>query len=268
MRLRITSFFFTIIFCSLYSGQAQGSFPIVPYSFQQEAIDTATMEILYDFAYTSDASNKNRQTYSLKIGSKYAIGQVLHEKDTRAENQAKKLGAGMHISAKGLGGNLTYISRYEGQISVYSRYIANKTTKYTEPIDEYTWIITKDTASIHGYLCHKAIGKIGGRKYQVWFTEGVPISLGPWKIVGLPGLVLRALDSEGQYVFDCIGISNKQSLIALPKGQYTESTRNEVKQLYERIHKDPGGVLKTLFGENVTIGSKLKAIPYNPIDLE
>lgn len=72
------------------------------------------------------------------------------------------------------------------------------------------------------------------RKYQVWFTEGVPISLGPWKIVGLPGLVLRALDSEGQYVFDCIGISNKQSLIDLPKGQYTESTRNEVKQLSMR----------------------------------
>lgn len=44
----------TLILTMSFGLQAQGSFSIVPSSFQQEAVDTATMEILYDFTYFSD----------------------------------------------------------------------------------------------------------------------------------------------------------------------------------------------------------------------
>jgi len=64
---------------------------------------------------------------------------------------------------------------------------------YEEVIPKQEWAINMDSVmTILGMECHKATTKFRGRVWEVWFTEEIPISLGPWKLGGLPGLILKA----------------------------------------------------------------------------
>ncbi|RQE01044.1 GLPGLI family protein, partial [Prevotella intermedia] len=43
-----------------------------------------------------------------------------------------------------------------------------------------------------GMECKKATTNFRGRYWEVWYTEDIPISQGPWKLCGLPGMILKA----------------------------------------------------------------------------
>ncbi len=87
-------------------------------------------------------------------------------------------------------------------------------------LDEYKgikWKITDDTITIKNYLCRRAEVKYRGREWTAWFTEEIPTSAGPWKLGGLPGLILKATDSHGIFTFDINGIENTASAIRFTK---------------------------------------------------
>ena len=63
--------------------------------------------------------------------------------------------------------------------------------------------------TILGMECHKATTKFRGRVWEVWFTEEIPISLGPWKLGGLPGLILKATADHDFIKFTAISIKNE-----------------------------------------------------------
>jgi GLPGLI family protein len=48
-----------------------------------------------------------------------------------------------------------------------------------------------ETLTIENYLCKLAIIKIGNITSQVWYTEEIPVSAGPFIYNNLPGLVLK-----------------------------------------------------------------------------
>lgn len=47
-----------------------------------------------------------------------------------------------------------------------------------------------------------------GRKWTVYFTEDIPLPLGPWKLGALPGLILSA-EVKGLITIEAIGIKTK-----------------------------------------------------------
>ena len=55
--------------------------------------------------------------------------------------------------------------------------------------------------SIKNYVCNKATVKLEGREYTAWYTSEIPISDGPYKFWGLPGLILKIADTQNHYEF-------------------------------------------------------------------
>ncbi|MDX1902819.1 MAG: GLPGLI family protein [Thermonemataceae bacterium] len=67
---------------------------------------------------------------------------------------------------------------------------------------DFKWEITKETKKIGNYTCTKAISKNHrGRVWEAWFTTEISVGDGPWKLQGLPGLILFAQDNSGGFSF-------------------------------------------------------------------
>ena len=67
------------------------------------------------------------------------------------------------------------------------------------------WTLLPDTTTLLSYSCQKAICHFKGRNYTVWYTLEIPVSEGPWKLFGLPGLIIKAEDDKKHYTFNCTG---------------------------------------------------------------
>lgn len=71
---------------------------------------------------------------------------------------------------------------------------------------EIEWEIKGKTKKIGEFTAQKAVGEFRGREYTVWFTEEIPLPYGPWKLFGLPGLILETEDSEKMFEIKFVSI--------------------------------------------------------------
>lgn len=81
----------------------------------------------------------------------------------------------------------------------FSRDIGFRYVKETTPFIK--WEISNDTKDIGNFKCTKALGNFRGREYTAWFTTTIPLPYGPWKLQGLPGLILEAYDTNKEIYF-------------------------------------------------------------------
>lgn len=63
------------------------------------------------------------------------------------------------------------------------------------------WKLSNDTKKIGKFVCLKATCKLRGRDYIAWYTPDIPIPFGPWKLQGLPGLILEAYTTDEEIYF-------------------------------------------------------------------
>ncbi|MDO1511373.1 GLPGLI family protein [Maribacter confluentis] len=70
-----------------------------------------------------------------------------------------------------------------------------------EEIPNINWKIEKEFKNLNTLICQKATGYFRGRTYIVWFANDIPVPYGPWKLQGLPGLIVEATDDEGLILF-------------------------------------------------------------------
>lgn len=76
-----------------------------------------------------------------------------------------------------------------------------------ESAETPAWQMVPDsTKEILGYQCQMATTHFKGRQWIAWYTEDIPLNEGPWKLCGLPGLVLSAYDAPRQYIFEGAGL--------------------------------------------------------------
>lgn len=78
------------------------------------------------------------------------------------------------------------------------------------------WCIFDEIKTINNHLCRKANTTYKGRNYQVWFTSDYPTNYGPWKLNGLPGLIIVAQDEKAEVYFEATEIIKINDTIEEP----------------------------------------------------
>jgi len=317
MRTLKTLFFICIFFCCSIKGvYAQFYEDVLQYDINRtlfdKALDSASVRITYSLSYVADSLKPEKVWEDRKIlligdSIQHFFSEYQRSKDSVATAARKKgkafrpLSFSENIIPEGYD-----IYAYPAQgTRMVQEYITDLSAyRYWETIEKPQWELSADTCTISSYTCQKATAYFRGRDWTVWFTMEVPIDAGPWKLCGLPGLIVKASDSKNHYVFECIGLENiskkKQPVI---KAHYTnpvldeECTRQEYRkaqrQYYEnyfnmlsamgynlRIIDDSGNVeyIKTpnttLIDRNVSYSrwlnakNRYKKHSFNPIELE
>lgn len=112
----------------------------------------------------------------------------------------------------------------EETLTQYNKY-GEDLAYYTEPLGEMTWTLVEDSVStVLGYDCMMAESDYHGRHWKVWFTPEIPIPFGPWKLHGLPGLILKA-EANGGFSFSATALEQTARIIS---PMYMQNDYNKV----------------------------------------
>ncbi len=147
---------------------------------------------------------------------------------------------------------------------LYKDYTANRVTeedyfdttpwRYKEDWEKPVWEITDDTKTILGYECNKAVTDFRGRRWVAWFTPEIPVQEGPWKLCGLPGLILEAYDSDRDYQFEACGLIQNAlgevgTCMHRKTDDYNDVTRDEFLNNWWRFkHSNSGAKIRAAYG--------------------
>lgn len=97
---------------------------------------------------------------------------------------------------------VVYKNYPEGKTTVHD-FLSSQYYVYEDDLNPQDWNIEDSTKTVLGHECQKATCNFRGRQWTAWFATDVPISDGPWKFGGLPGLVMEVYDKGRQQYF-CI----------------------------------------------------------------
>ena len=130
-----------------------------------------------------------------------------------------------------------------GNMTVYGMITPDRYS-YTEDSQAMKWTLADGEKTVCGYLCHKAVCDYGGRKWTAWYSQDIPVPYGPWKLCGLPGLILKAEDSDGVNKFEAIIIRNGgTSMTPVSDKNITTTNRDKFVKAKNMFESDPMGNL-------------------------
>lgn len=120
------------------------------------------------------------------------------EKDPREHDRTT-------LERSGRYGSFIYKNYPEGKVTE-TAYFEMQDWRYEEDWEKPEWEISDETKEILGYQCFKATADYRGRRWTVWFAPEIPVQDGPWKLCGLPGLILEAVDNHREFHFIANGL--------------------------------------------------------------
>ena len=262
-------------------------------------IDTAYINVAYEYLFMTDTIKKQRwrDIVILQVGRSYAKyfsgrGYVIDSlNSTKTVLPHSKLDfAQLWFSFNHSNDESAYYTSrtdilWNGQQHVFTVWQPEPTSYHTgqgyvyqDLISDLKWELcnSEHTEPILGYNCIKATTVFRGRTYIAWFTPDIPVHIGPWKFVGLPGLILRVETEDRQFYWGCRMISSQPIPIVEFFYDYKTTTRQQHMKFERRIHKTPQ-ILFEMNGMEVRLFDRQRlyspeeiewTIPYNPIELE
>jgi len=250
-------------------------------SFSQNLSDSAYIQVTYkeDFAKSPD-SPKKMEFDEMVLN----IGNLCSEFYSKREDQIQHIRDSVFV----LGGDISQATSLAADIPrsyqyyhVYKNYPSKGMLTYTdkvlfdsyryeEPLEKPLWTLLSERKDIQGYSCQKALAAFKGRKWTAWYTTEIPISDGPWKLNGLPGLILDAVDSDSLYHFYCVGIRQlKESIPINIKGKFIKCSKQKLYGKTKQLDEDLVAYLKSMpHITNATMGGSKKIAAKKYIDME
>lgn len=140
-----------------------------------------------------------------------------------------------------------------------------------EPLENIEWTLVEDsTKNVLGYDCLMAATNYHGRKWTAWFTPEIPVQAGPWKLSGLPGLILEADADNGVYSFVATGIQNTDRPI-IPvylADRYEKITRKDFLKAKRSFLDNPLGQINAKYGASgMVVSGDVKFADASVVDL-
>ena len=198
--------FITIIIALALTKTAQG---------QTETIDTAQFVAVYDYECRTlndeAASVTDRMQVVVQVGrtvtkSMPYSAYPVYDDESKPDVAAGFQEALMHMP-------MVWIGLPTGQTTVREFIFPHEYEGY-EPTPDITWTLTDDTLTVSGYLCQQAMATFRGLEWHVCYTEEIPSSAGPWRLRGLPGLIIEA-KSEA-HTFCLVELRQERGAITAP----------------------------------------------------
>ena len=180
---------------------------------QRDTIGVSKFTAIYRYECKTTDTDGQPVTDSMYIAVQTSGGitkSFPYEEYDRQKKGGSRISDGYQAAQMHIG---TIFTNYpEGQITTQEmlypyRYMTD------EALEKQEWQLTNAQDSICGYACQSATAKYHGLTWNVYYTEDVPASIGPWKLGGLPGLITKATDAKGIHTFTLYGFHQEDTPI-------------------------------------------------------
>ncbi|MDE6379016.1 MAG: GLPGLI family protein [Muribaculaceae bacterium] len=253
---------------------AQNSVP------ETETIADETMEFVYDYRCCIDTTGSLEDNFTsddmlLQIGpdglSKFSCYKNLTVDSIILRTSDDQLYKAASEGKLNNGEFMTIFKNYPSGKLTHTEKICMDWFRYEEDMPKLEWELTDSVTNVLGYECQSAKCSFRGREWTAFYTEDIPLTEGPWKLYGLPGLIMKASDENGHYTFECIGIKSKANRpITIYKVPFNKVSRKEYYDTKHRYEINPYAYTEATAGIHITVHDEAgnpALDAYDPMDL-
>lgn len=247
---------------------------------ETETLADETMEFVYDYSYCVDTTcslkdNISSDNMLLQIGrdrlSKFSSYKNLTVDSIIIRSTSEQIADAAIEGKLSTGEFMTIYKNYPAGKLTHTEKICQDWFRYEEDMPAFEWELTDSVTNVLGYECHSAKCKFRGREWTVFYSEDIPLSDGPWKLHGLPGLIMKASDEKGHYTFECIGIKSKADRpITIYKVPFNNVKRKDYYDTKHRYEVNPYAYFEATTGGHITVTDEAgnpTLDAYDPIEL-
>lgn len=247
---------------------------------ETETLALENMEFVYDYRCCIDTTGALKDNYIsdnmlLQIGpdglSKFSSYKNLTVDSILMRSTQEQIVQAAMDGKLSTGEFMTIYKNYPAGRLTHTEKICSDWFRYDEEMPRLDWELTDSTTTVLGYECGSAQCEFRGRKWTVFYTEEIPLADGPWKLHGLPGLIMKASDGNGHYTFECIGIKSVADRpVTIYKVPFNKTDRKGYYDAKHRYEINPYAYYEATTGEHVTVtdGAGNPSLDaYDPIDL-
>ena len=247
---------------------------------ETETLARETMEFVYEYKWWADTTEQMEKSYEsdrmlLQIAadglSKFSSLQNLTIDSILMCSTQEQIVAAAMEDKLNTGDFMTIYKNYPAGKLTHTEKICTDWFRYDEDMPQFDWTLTDSTATVLGYECHAATCHFRGRQWTAFYCEDIPVMDGPWKLCGLPGLIMKASDRNGEYSFECIGIKSASDRpITIYDVPVNNTSRAKYYDTKHRYDVNPYAYFEATGGGSVTATDENgNPIPdaYDPIEL-